>query len=265
MRQDVWQRRIERAEELGKKYAFAAEILELYGVLATQQSRIFQGLEASQGKGLLKADGTIEDICPMADEEFVEFLRVLEGKAPAPVAQHAGELRQGAQEIRENLLNGYWNGNPAPMQDVEQFIARAFLQPFAEALRGHSQTDGSMHTPTLCPFCGRRPGLGALRPLGEGAQRSLICSFCLAEWPFRRIFCPGCGEEKDRKLPVYAANEIQHVRVDACDSCKTYLKTVDLTRNGLAEPVVDEIAAIPLDLWAREQGYVKLQVNLMQI
>jgi FdhE protein len=42
------------------------------------------------------------------------------------------------------------------------------------------------------------------------------------------------------------------------------LKTVDLTKNGLAVPVVDEIAAIPLDLWAQGRGYNKLQVNLMQ-
>jgi len=31
----------------------------------------------------------------------------------------------------------------------------------------------------------------------------------------------------------------------------------------LADPVVDEIASIPLDLWARERGYAKLQANLM--
>ena len=35
-------------------------------------------------------------------------------------------------------------------------------------------------------------------------------------------------------------------------------------KNGLAVPVVDEIAAIPLDLWAQGRGYSKLQVNLMQ-
>jgi FdhE protein len=53
------------------------------------------------------------------------------------------------------------------------------------------------------------------------------------------------------------------VRVECCDTCRNYIKTVDLTRNGLADPVVDEIASIPLDLWAQKQGYTKLQVNLM--
>jgi len=52
--------------------------------------------------------------------------------------------------------------------------------------------------------------------------------------------------------------------VEACDSCRT-------TSNGgydeerLAEPIVDEMAAIPLDVWAEKQGYTKLQLNLLQL
>jgi FdhE protein len=91
-----------------------------------------------------------------------------------------------------------------------------------------------------------------------------LCSRCLAEWEFRRIVCPGCGEENHAKLPIYRAEEFNHMRVECCDACKTYVKTVDLTKNGLAEPIVDEIASIPLDLWAQKQGYSKLQLNLMQ-
>jgi FdhE protein len=51
--------------------------------------------------------------------------------------------------------------------------------------------------------------------------------------------------------------------VEACETCKRYLKTVDLTKNGLAIPEVDELAAIPLSLWAQEKGYTKLQTNLL--
>ena len=53
--------------------------------------------------------------------------------------------------------------------------------------------------------------------------------------------------------------------MEACDSCRSYIKTVDLTKSGLAEPIVDEMASIPLDLWAQKQGYTKLQSNLMQL
>lgn len=91
----------------------------------------------------------------------------------------------------------------------------------------------------------------------------MICSFCLAEWEFRRIVCPGCAEENDKKLAVYTAAEFDYIRVECCDSCKTYIKTIDLTKNGRAEPLVDELASAPLDLWAREHGYAKLHANLL--
>lgn len=64
-------------------------------------------------------------------------------------------------------------------------------------------------------------------------------------------------------MAFYSAPEIAHVRVDVCDTCHTYLKSIDLTKTGLAVPIVDELAVIPLDLWAREHGYQKLQVNLL--
>jgi FdhE protein len=35
-----------------------------------------------------------------------------------------------------------------------------------------------------------------------------------------------------------------------------------LTKNGLAVPVIDEVATLSLDLWAQQQGYRKLQPNL---
>jgi formate dehydrogenase maturation protein FdhE len=40
---------------------------------------------------------------------------------------------------------------------------------------------------------------------------------------------------------------------------------VNLAKNGHAVPVVDELAAIPLSLWAIEHGYVKLQTNILGI
>jgi FdhE protein len=99
--------------------------------------------------------------------------------------------------------------------------------------------------------------------MGDGGSRSMVCSFCLAEWEFRRIVCPGCAEENEKKLAVFTATDFDYIRVECCDTCKTYIKTVDLTKNGRAEPLVDELASAPLDLWAREHGYAKLQNNLL--
>lgn len=64
---------------------------------------------------------------------------------------------------------------------------------------------------------------------------------------------------------VYTAPNFPHVRVEACDTCRHYMKTVDLAKDSQAVPVVDELATIPLNLWAVEQGYNKSQLNLLGI
>jgi FdhE protein len=55
---------------------------------------------------------------------------------------------------------------------------------------------------------------------------------------------------------------MDHIRVDACEQCKTYIKSIDLTRDGHAVPVVDELATVALNIWAEDRGYAKLESNL---
>ena len=86
---------------------------------------------------------------------------------------------------------------------------------------------------------------------------------CATEWRFRRLTCPHCGEIEVDKLPVHTAESITHVRVDACTTCSRYIKTVDLRKRGDAVPLVDELAAVELDIWAQEQGLTKLRVNVL--
>jgi FdhE protein len=77
------------------------------------------------------------------------------------------------------------------------------------------------------------------------------------------VLCWNCGEENKDKLPIYKTEQFDAIRVDACDTCRVYLKSVDLTKDGHAVPVVDEIAGVALDIWADENGYSKLEANLL--
>ena len=263
MKVSPWQRRIQRAEHLANEYSFASEILGFYARIARFQEGLHGRLESESEKLPRSTDyasGPPE--LQALINSFSPFLSVVEKHGPARLAAIARELRGLSPESWSQLLDASWStteSNPAP----EEFLARAFLQPYAELLRLRSNMTLEGYNHPLCPFCGRKPGLGVLRPQGDGARRSLACSFCLAEWEFRRILCPGCGEEDNSKLPVYTASEFDYVRVECCDTCKTYIKSVDLSKNGLAEPIVDEMAAAPLDLWAEQHGYSKLQLNLM--
>jgi FdhE protein len=104
---------------------------------------------------------------------------------------------------------------------------------------------------------------GVLRGEGDGAKRWLLCSLCSTEWPYLRVSCPNCGERDKDKLPVYVVSDMDHIRVDACEQCKTYIKSIDLTRDGHAVPVVDELATVALNIWAEDRGYAKLEANLL--
>jgi FdhE protein len=192
---------------------------------------------------------------------FDGFLSMVEARGPKALAELSRELRARGRDAGSALLSAGWM--PLSPSDASGFLAQAFLQPYAELIRSRSTPRATQTSHALCPFCNRKPALGVLRQMGDGGARSMICSFCVAEWEFRRIVCPGCGEEDDKHLAVFTASDFDYIRVECCDSCKTYIKTVDLTKDGRAEPLVDELASAPLDLWAREHGYAKLQANLM--
>jgi FdhE protein len=73
----------------------------------------------------------------------------------------------------------------------------------------------------------------------------------------------GCGEEEFDRLLYYSTDQFPQVRINMCETCHTYIKEVDLTKEPGAVPVVDEIATMPLDIVAIERGYRKLELNLI--
>ena len=198
---------------------------------------------------------------------FAPFVSALEGIAPCPLASSVRELRLQDAGRWQRILREFWELSPVALnlQPAEELVAWLFLQPYAEYLADHSEWDYRDGTASTCPVCGSKPQVGVLRPEGEGGKRSLICSLCAMEWDYGRIGCAACREEDPQKLALYSAKEFGYVRVEACESCRRYIKTVDLTKNGHAVPVVDELAMIPLDLWAAERGYQKIHPNLLGI
>jgi len=256
-----WENHIQRARELAGQYPAAAQVLGFYSEVAAFQKQIFDAITRED----LHVDPTRslrEQLVPSAVvDRFPAFIGLVEKKGPSGLAKAARELRQQApDQFRALLESRAVSTHPDP---THAFFARACLQPVAGYMALDSNAQLSGHGEARCPVCESRPQLAVIRPEGQGGKRSLVCSWCLAEWEFRRILCPYCAEEDNAKLPRFSADEFPHVRVEACDTCKHYLKSIDLSLNGLAVPVVDEIAAAPLDLWASEHGYEKIELNLM--
>lgn len=262
-----WDQRIARARALALDHASAREALTFFAVLLEYQRSLF--LRAAAGR----AAADFVDAVDMnaAAAAVPEFLAWLERTAPPALALAAGGLRdQGAgwgRLMRESLQRQEPEDVPE-CDAAKAFVVEAVLQPFAEAAARQQDLGRPSHPSAprapRCPTCSDRPCLGILREEGQGAKRTLLCARCGAEWEYLRVVCPGCGEEAFDRLPVYTADAFSHVRVEACDACRRYLKTIDLTQNGLAVPLVDDVASLPLDLWAGEKGYRRLRANLLR-
>ena len=164
------------------------------------------------------------------------------------------------------LIEQYWSSGgrePAGVDELRLFVVEAVVQPFAE-LRACDQ-DAEPPADNRCPRCTGAPVVGVLREEAHGGRRSLLCGVCLTEWPAMRLTCAACGESRFESLPFYRAEEFDTIRIDVCESCQTYTKTVDLTTDGVAVPIVDDIASLPLDWWARDKGYRRARPNVLRL
>lgn len=104
-----------------------------------------------------------------------------------------------------------------------------------------------------CPICGSPPLLSLLKE--EAGKRYLVCSFCGWEWQVERLFCPFCHNKVQDSLHYFYAEGEEAYRIDLCDQCHQYIKTIDLRK--LAEPdlVLEDIATLHLDILASQKGY----------
>jgi FdhE protein len=261
--------RIERAELLSTRYSFASNILNFYRHVVEFQKNFNEQLPEIWGKrAIAPANGDLrsELRLDLIAEPFSRFLAVIESKAPAPLAAHAKQLRVEGQAKWTGVLTDFWKTGllaEAPVEPLQEFLARGFFQPYAEFVMSTMIPPVLPMTVCRCPQCNSLPLLGVLRPEGDAGKRFLQCSFCSQEWEFRRILCANCGEEKEQQLPVYVAEAFPHIRIECCDTCKHFLRTIDLTKDGHAVPIVDDLSAIPLHLWAEENGYRRIQCNLL--
>jgi len=256
-----WDAAVRRAEHLAAGADATKELLTFYAELLRAQKGIYESLRGREG---WLPSGLFEDDLPIVLETLPGLLRAVESRGPAALAEEARALAlAGGEEVGPMILEEWRTPSGT------QFFAKALLQPYARWLAesgGHPFDRDLERGGGRCPFCGGRAQVSLLRtrePSADGGGRELLCATCLTAWPFRRVLCANCGEERPAMLGYFHTPAYDHIRIEACDTCKHYIKGVDLTRLGLAVPLVDEVAAAPLDVWAHEHGYTKIELNLV--
>ena len=275
---DVWVDRRRRVAQLRSRRGYARQLLDFYGALLDVQETAFQrAMQASPASSHI-ASFVAEVVAPSVIDVSVAI-------GPERMRSELMD-RLGVLDPR-TMIESWMRGDEQPL--VERFLARAALGPVLEALPEsraacHGPRDG-LH----CPECGGPPQLSYLGPAPEDlatGRRHLLCARCGGSWAYPRMRCARCGEETSAKLPIFtemgttsgergsvvrgllrpappADAVFPHARIEACETCRRYLLSFDLDVDRDSVPVVDEVGALPLDLYARDRGFTKITTNLM--
>jgi len=259
----------QRAETLRDRHDFATEVLTLYLAL-------FEVWEESAEAVRAEDPGSLPDWA--ARRVLPKVVAATAESGPKPLVESLPADLDGADELLAAWLAG------EELVPVERYLARTTLRgPLAAVDAGAACADDpSPRGERRCPRCGGPPQLSFHTDTGDSlvsGHRKLQCARCAESWSFSSSTCAYCGETEGARRTVYTEQRdrptvgrgesdgltFPHLRVEACSSCQRYLIDVDLGRDPHAVPEVDELAALPLDLYAAEQGFSKITPNIMGV
>jgi formate dehydrogenase accessory protein FdhE len=272
--------RLARAADLETSAATAAPIAFLSSVIDHQRGRVparpVQSAAAEVGAAAVP--NRLMDRFPLLDlaasaEAVVEEIRpavAALGRPLAPGALHdAGEDLATRSTAGRRELVETWLDDPSLLDPrFAAWISIAAAPVLELAAAGVPQLAKEEWSGPACPVCGGAPQVSVIREeSGEfmaGSPRYLVCGRCASWWNFARATCPACGEDDSRRLGAFSPEGDRWVRIDACDTCRVYVKTFDLREPGAKDvvPLVDDVATLTLDVWAHEKGLQRPGVSL---
>ena len=263
--------RRERAQRLAATPGVEQPLAVLAAVLDHQQARLTDAT-VTAAAALVAADAAARaaahrypllDVSAAADAVDTGVQAAVAALAdpvalPAPLAAAARGL--AAPQLRARAVAA-WLHDPTLVEPPLGFWVGTAAQPVLElAVLGVEVPGATDWGGPLCPLCGGAPQVSLIaEESGEfmaGAPRALVCGRCATHWAFPRATCVACGEDDARRLGAWTTAQWPAIRVDACDTCRAYIKTFDLRQPGagVMVPLVDDVASAALDLWATGQG-----------
>lgn len=142
------------------------------------------------------------------------------------------------------------------------FLVQSSTKPSIELVMRQLQNeiDSQAWLKGYCPICTSLPYLSLLKE--ETGKRFLLCSFCEYQWRIERLTCPFCGNKDQGSLHYFRVEGEGAHRIDLCDRCHQYIKTIDLREIEISEPSLENLATLHLDVLASQKGYRRPAPNL---
>jgi len=269
----------ERIAWLRKERPHYRDILDLYAQILEEHWKILPQLKITmpqvnkklvqsrlaKGLPLLGKEGFAIDL-EAAQRLFHTVGEIGQGATPK-MGDEIPRITEAAESGKldlQALLSKHYNGDylthEAEHSGVDEgilsFLVQASVRPSVVAQMEQLKDSVNLEEwlQGQCPLCGSAPQMAQLRD--EGGKRHLQCPFCGCQWRWERIACPYCSNKAFDSLHYLYSEEEEAYRVDLCDHCKGYIKTVD-SRKLDYDPYLDleDVVTIHLDILAMEKGY----------
>lgn len=274
-----------RIQQLKKKRPGYKEILSFYQKIREEQEKIkpslkiksiplkkeWKDLLAKEGFSLLEKKDFPLDIS--ASLALFRSLCEIGKKANPHMAQQVEKIEEAITHKKIDLNKAFTGGFEEEKiekiaggefgldKKVLLFLIQESIRPSIEAgtKKLLNELNAEAWLKGICPVCGSLPRLSLLKET-EG-KRFLLCSFCGYQWRIDRIFCAFCGNKEQVSSHYFYAEGEETYRIDACDKCHQYIKTIDTRNIELIDPVLEDLATLHLDLLATQKGYKRPAPN----
>jgi FdhE protein len=267
-----------RIQQLKKKRPGYKEILTFYQKIKEDQEKLKSSLRIEplrlkkEWKDLLKREGfpllekkdfpidiessinLFHSLCKIGKEanlHMAEEVRKIEEILDRKKVDLKKLFRKGFEEKRVEEIADEHKLD----KKVMLFFVRESIKPSIQAgvEKLSNEIDPETWLKGYCPVCGSLPHLSLLKE--EVGKRYLLCSYCGYEWRIERLVCPFCGNKDQESLQYFYAEGEETYRIDLCDKCHQYIKTIDLRKMEELDPSLEDLATLHLDLLASEKGY----------
>lgn len=267
-----------RVQQLKQKRPGYGEILDFYQKVKEAQDKVKASLKIDsikikkEWKDLLAKEGfsliQIEDFTLDMEASVKLFQSLCQiGKTSNPhMAEQVEKINEAIDHKKINLKKLLTIG--VKEKKIEQvatefgldnkvlsFLVRNSIKPSIEA--GMQQLsielDSESWLKGYCPVCGSLPHLSLLKE--DVGKRYLICSFCGYSWRMDRLVCPFCDNKEQEFLQYFYGEGEENYRINLCNKCHQYIKTIDLRILGEADLSLEDLATLHLDILASQKGY----------
>lgn len=136
--------------------------------------------------------------------------------------------------------------------EISEYIAMPYLELCSEYFTKKLK-NGSWRRAT-CPICGNPPSMALLQE--DLNERIMWCHLCDTEWTYVDKVCPFCGNSELKSIKhIFPPVNSPH-RIDACDKCGYFIKTID--ERLISTPpkfVIENLRTKNLEIIALSKGY----------